>query len=401
MKKLFSLYLIFFSCVILKAQYISNYDNPKALGYRYSEAHVEGYIDGKLYNTYVNDFIVMHLKDSDEYRISADCGEYSLFMQVRHHHYEDNRYYYSGKCRLTRYSPETGQKASSEVTDVRVMTKSNMKWFRACQGMDKSKADSLSSSKGRFSGSRDAIHVMLKDEQLVFVPVVNKDGNNLVEYHESEFAAMPNDSTMRISGFSNSLYSGIEMRLQSVMNKVLKDYGDNEIEAIVTDSLAIDSKGHTSHCFKIERFIPENNELEKRLLDRLVQVRFRPVELKQFSDRSGDVINVYDTFSLEVLKSIAPIFKRKDLSEFNIWVNRRLRYPEECRRNGIEGDVLVSFVIDVNGKITDVEVLESDHPLFAKEVLRIVRVSPKWSPGKRGDANVRVAYTMPVFFRLR
>ena len=82
------------------------------------------------------------------------------------------------------------------------------------------------------------------------------------------------------------------------------------------------------------------------------------------------------------------------------YIQRHLRYPEEAKKDSIEGKVFVQFVIERNGSIFGAKVLRSVHPLLDAEALRVVRELPRWEPGRQWGKAVRVAYTLPVTFSL-
>ena len=76
-------------------------------------------------------------------------------------------------------------------------------------------------------------------------------------------------------------------------------------------------------------------------------------------------------------------------------------YPVTAQENGVQGRVTVSFVVETDGSITDVEVARSVDPFLDREAMRIVKAMPKWTPGKKDGKPVRVKYTVPVVFRLQ
>ena len=82
------------------------------------------------------------------------------------------------------------------------------------------------------------------------------------------------------------------------------------------------------------------------------------------------------------------------------YLSNTIQYPVVAEENGVQGRVIVTFVVERDGSITDVKVVKSVAPSLDREAVRVVRSMPKWTPGKqKGDA-VRVKYTMPVTFRL-
>ena len=84
----------------------------------------------------------------------------------------------------------------------------------------------------------------------------------------------------------------------------------------------------------------------------------------------------------------------------NKWVYQYLKYPEEAVAQGIQGRVMVDFVIGKDGKITDVRIVKGLSPEIDAEVLKVVSASPKWKPGKVNGEKVRASITLPVEFKL-
>ena len=75
-------------------------------------------------------------------------------------------------------------------------------------------------------------------------------------------------------------------------------------------------------------------------------------------------------------------------------------YPEEAKEKGMQGRVVVNFVVEKDGSITDVKVVRGIDPLLDKEAVRVVKTMPKWIPGKQSLVPVRVRYVLPVSFKL-
>ena len=77
-----------------------------------------------------------------------------------------------------------------------------------------------------------------------------------------------------------------------------------------------------------------------------------------------------------------------------------VRYPIDAAKNKIEGRILVTFVVEHDGSISNVNVANSVYPSLDKESIRVVSGMPKWIPGKANGKTVRVKYTIPITFRL-
>ena len=82
------------------------------------------------------------------------------------------------------------------------------------------------------------------------------------------------------------------------------------------------------------------------------------------------------------------------------WVYQYLKYPQNAVQNGIQGTVMVQFVIEKDGKVTDVKVVKGVDEDLDAEALKVVKASPKWKPGKYGGSKVRASVTLPIEFRL-
>ena len=83
------------------------------------------------------------------------------------------------------------------------------------------------------------------------------------------------------------------------------------------------------------------------------------------------------------------------------YLSKHIKYPIIAEENGIQGRVIVTFVVEKNGSITDVQVIKSVDPSLDKEAVRVVKSMPHWIPGKQNGSAVRVKYTLPVTFRLQ
>ena len=83
------------------------------------------------------------------------------------------------------------------------------------------------------------------------------------------------------------------------------------------------------------------------------------------------------------------------------YLSSNIKYPVVAEENGVQGRVIVTFVVERDGSITDVRVVKSVDPSLDKEAQRVVKSMPRWIPGKQNGSAVRVKYTVPVTFRLQ
>lgn len=118
-------------------------------------------------------------------------------------------------------------------------------------------------------------------------------------------------------------------------------------------------------------------------------------EKKDSGELRDDVVSYFDCdYKPAFLNSTDP---RQFLSK---WVYPYLKYPQEAVEKGIQGSVMVGFIIDKEGKMTNVEIVKGVHPLLDEQALKVVSASPKWRPGRRSGQKVSTSMTIPVEFRL-
>ena len=89
-----------------------------------------------------------------------------------------------------------------------------------------------------------------------------------------------------------------------------------------------------------------------------------------------------------------------DLNTFRAWVQKNIKYPAEAFRNGEQGRVVLSFVVEKDGSVSNFQILQTPGKAFSDEPRRVVAASPKWKPGEQRGEKGRVRYTLPVDFRI-
>ena len=82
------------------------------------------------------------------------------------------------------------------------------------------------------------------------------------------------------------------------------------------------------------------------------------------------------------------------------YLNKNIKYPVIAQEQGVQGRVIVQFVVNKEGSIVDAQVVRSVDPYLDKEAIRVINTMPKWTPGKQRGKPVRVKFTVPVAFRL-
>ena len=124
------------------------------------------------------------------------------------------------------------------------------------------------------------------------------------------------------------------------------------------------------------------------------------VEIQDYVEEVKEEVVEEETIPFQLVEE-KPKFQGGDANDFTKWVNQRLVYPEVAKENGVQGRVMLQFTVNTDGSVSGVKVLRGVDPSLDKEAVRVVSMSPKWTPGKQRDRKVKVTYTFPVIFQLR
>ena len=143
----------------------------------------------------------------------------------------------------------------------------------------------------------------------------------------------------------------------------------------------------------MERELEYIYNFTRELANTDMQPLFRDVADK--NKTSDDVVAYYDCDQRPMfLNSLDP---RRFLEE---WVYKYLKYPESAMRNGIQGRVMVQFIIEKDGKVTDVKVVRGVSEELDAEAVKVISASPEWKAGRVNGNKVRTSMSIPVEFRL-
>jgi TonB family protein len=125
-------------------------------------------------------------------------------------------------------------------------------------------------------------------------------------------------------------------------------------------------------------------------------------------DRSGnlknenELVNVTNSKTGEATRAIierAPQFPGGKEALFD-FISRKVKYPSALIKEGVIGKVIVRFVVTKEGKVTNPEIIQGIHPLLDAEAMRVVKLMPKWEPGKQNGEFVDVKFSLPFNFNL-
>ena len=167
----------------------------------------------------------------------------------------------------------------------------------------------------------------------------------------------------------------------SSMKKIddIKDKFD-ESEQVKNGVISDDSLAHASDTEKVTLAVKNTAEIGEKAVE-------SSDPKKVFTGKVYDLVDEMPSFP-------------GGLEELYKWIDNNVQYPAVARENGIEGRVILKFIVEKDGSLRDSTVIRSVHPIVDREALRLVGQMPKWNPGKRAGIPVRVRYCLPIKFKL-
>ena len=123
------------------------------------------------------------------------------------------------------------------------------------------------------------------------------------------------------------------------------------------------------------------------------------IGLEDLMDRPDGEKECFEYRSEEL--SLKPSFLGGDINHFYQWVNSKLVYPEVAKEEGIQGLVRFSFIVNMDGRVTDVKIMSGVEESIDREVIRVISSSPRWQPGEVNNKAVQVRCIGYTVFRLQ
>jgi protein TonB len=175
------------------------------------------------------------------------------------------------------------------------------------------------------------------------------------------------------------------------------DFDVEEVALIPREETRPEPKEKLPVVMEVIDIVPDDVELED--VEFIVEVT-GDTEYEYWTNDSNETEFVEETIPF-VLVQDKPEFNGGDpKTEFAKYIAKHVQYPAIAEENHVHGLVVVQFVIDQNGNLTDPVILRSVDPALDAEALRVISASPLWTPGKQRNKPVRVTYQFPINFVL-
>ena len=168
---------------------------------------------------------------------------------------------------------------------------------------------------------------------------------------------------------------------------------DDEIIPITTPEEKVKLKPQPPEILDI---VPDKEEIKNEVeIESTEASDTMKIEIPELTPEPEDETPV-NFYSIEK----RPTFGNGDENAANVWLAKNTKFPPAAREMGITGRVWVSFIIDKNGKVTQIELAKGVDPMLDKEALRVVNSMPNWTPGSQRGKPVNVSFQVPINFVL-
>jgi periplasmic protein TonB len=131
----------------------------------------------------------------------------------------------------------------------------------------------------------------------------------------------------------------------------------------------------------------------------LDSVKNKPVTVKDSIKYDPDPVFEPDPEPPIIIEEM-PVFPG-GLSGLTKFINENIKYPDEAASNGVQGRVVLRFVVGKDGSISRIQVIKGVHPVLDQEAIRVISMMPRWKPGKQNGMPAAVWFNVPVSFRLK
>ena len=283
----------------------------------------------------------------------------------------------------------------------------------------------LQSPKWKYPGKRDGVPVNVR---VTFPFIINSNGtkslSNVIEnkgktseywINSPQLTKKPEFNGMEANQFQKWVYENLsypqECIEESVSGRVIVTFVIDE-KGKVTEPKVI-SVNTTNECLGKEalKVVSQSPDWTPGEVDgKPVRVSNTiPIIFQTVKARKEKVENISTISSSRermippkfTIGTASPTYTPGSYNNFTNWVFENLKYPDIAKKEGYQGRVYVSFVVNEKGEVEDVRIINGAHESLNKEAIRVIKSSPDWVPARIGDINVPVTYTFPVIFQLR
>lgn len=179
------------------------------------------------------------------------------------------------------------------------------------------------------------------------------------------------------------------------------DYSmDLELKANDQDDMIAAAKKEELQPQEAEKLnkVDETAELAPEILDQTAEDSEETKE--EEAEEEEPMVNLNDD-SEETLRIVEQLPEYPGgMSEFVKWLTATLKYPDAALRQRIQGKVMISFIVNKDGSLSDVKIMKGAHKLLDAEAMRVALLMPKWQPGKENGVPCKTMVAIPIVFEI-
>ena len=147
--------------------------------------------------------------------------------------------------------------------------------------------------------------------------------------------------------------------------------------------------------------IVDHEEIIEDIPDFIIESTWEEMVTPYYYEKEEEEEEEVETIICPSCMSHPPKFQGDDINAFQSYVYKHLDYKEEAIGLRLEGTVIASFIIDEKGNLVNPEIMRGVDPMLDNEVIRVLKSSPKWQPGKQYMIPVKVQFVIPVIFKIQ
>lgn len=198
----------------------------------------------------------------------------------------------------------------------------------------------------------------------------------------------------------------VDVTMLSKLNKPAEVKNDvKKAEAVIPPPDLKSSVKFTAPVIKKDEEVTDDNALKSQEELTNTKGAISLADVKGSETGTVDIADVKANVTQEVEEKVYTVIEQMPQfpggeTELLSYIGKNLKYPVIAQENGIQGKVIVRFVVTKNGSVDKVEVVRQLDPACDREAMRVIRSLPKFIPGKQNGVNVSVWYTLPITFKL-
>uniref|UniRef100_UPI00402574B5 energy transducer TonB n=1 Tax=Candidatus Cryptobacteroides bacterium TaxID=3085639 RepID=UPI00402574B5 len=211
---------------------------------------------------------------------------------------------------------------------------------------------------------------------------------------DMKYSEVPDDIMISDEDFQSMLLKEITSNMDNSIIPIIALYLELDLEEIFKDIEGKSKSFYVTYSQLVRLFHKSTEKVDITKVSSPFPPELKDIDLSNLGDYDGEYPIPFQ------LVDTKPQFEGGGVENFQKWISERIIYSPIAKAKGISGRVTLSVIIDKKGNVGNVKVLRGVIPVLDEEAVRVVKTSPKWTPGYLNGKAVNVNYTIPVTYTL-